>query len=154
MNPIGTYQTRQVFWFEYQQFQLEKLPTKDWVCLMTSDVRPDPVQFEKFVRHSIDNGILEFKAHGQFGENLHDSFDEIEVEMEVLEKHNPIDVMTTWHSNESLADTFWQCFFATCLPETADFDNISIVCADLTGTDRSKELKGFIERFENGWLPD
>mgnify|MGYP006304951849 FL=1 len=65
MKLIGTYQTRQVFWFDYDQFQLEELPTKDWLCLATSEIDPNDQKFEKFIRHSIDNGILEFKGHGE-----------------------------------------------------------------------------------------
>jgi hypothetical protein len=120
MKLIGTYQTRQVFWFDYGQFQLEELPTKDWLCLATSDIHPNDQKFEKFIRHSIDHGILEFKGHGEFGVELHDLFDETMTHMEIVENHEPISVMTTWHNDETLADTFWDCFFATCLPETAD----------------------------------
>lgn len=65
MTPIGTYQTRQVFWFDYYQFQLDQLPKKDWLCLATANIDPDGQKFEKFVRHSIDHGILEFKGHGE-----------------------------------------------------------------------------------------
>ena len=154
MKPIGTYQTRQVFWFDYIKLQVDQLPTKNWLCLAISDIDPIDEKFERFVRHSIDKGILEFKGHGQFGEKLHDIFDEIVTQMEVVENHEPISVMTTWHNDETLADTFWQCFFATCLPETADLDNISIICTDIEGKDRKSELKEILERFEDGWIPD
>ena len=154
MKSIATYQSRQVFWFDYEQFDLNQLPKKDWLCLATSDIDPNDQKFERLVRHSIETGILEFKGHGKFGEKLHDIFDEIMTQMEVVENHQLISVMTTCHNDESLADTFWQCFFATCLPETADLDNISIICTDLIGNDRSNELKKILERFENGWIPE
>ncbi|MDX2245968.1 MAG: hypothetical protein SF052_04270 [Bacteroidia bacterium] len=154
MKLIGTYQTRQVFWFDYDQFQLDQLPQKDWLCLATSDIDPNDQKFEKFVRHSINNGILEFKGHGEFGEKLHDLFDEIMTQMEVIENHKPISVMTTWHNDETLADTFWDCFFVTCLPETADLGNISIICTDMKGNNRTYELKTILERFEKGWIPE
>jgi hypothetical protein len=154
MKLIGTYQTRQVFWFDYDQFKLEQLPIKDWLCLATSDIDPNDDKYEKFVRYSIDNGILEFKGHGQFGEKLHEIFDEIVTQMEVVENHESISVMTTWHNDETLADTYWQCFFATCLPETADLDNISIICTDIKGNDRSEELELILTRFEEGWIPE
>jgi hypothetical protein len=154
MKLIGTYQSRKVFWFDYDQFQLDQLPKKDWLCLATSDIDPNNDKYEKFVRHSITNEILEFKGHGNFGEKLHDIFDEIMVDIEISDKVDFIDIATTWHNNETLADAFWQCFFATTLPVRADLDNISIVCADLKGTNRTNELKEILGRFENGWIPD
>ena len=154
MNPIGTYQNRKVYWFDYDQFQLDQLPTKNWVCLATSDIDPNDEKYEKFVRHSIDNEILEFKGHGEFGEKLHDLFDKIMVDIEISKNLDTIDITTTWHNNETLADTFWECFFATTLPIRADPDNISIVCTDLKGNNRTTELKGILERFKKGWIPD
>ena len=154
MKLIGTYQNRTVFWFDYDEFNLDQLPEKDWLCLATSDIDPNDKKFEEYVRHSIEHGILEFKGHGKFGEKLHDIFDEIVVQMEVVENHDPISIMTTCHNDETLADAFWQCFFVTCLPETADLDNISIVCTDLKGIDRSNELRDIIDRFETNWIPD
>jgi hypothetical protein len=154
MKEIGTYQSRKVYWFNYNQFQLDQLPTKNWLCLATSDIDPNDEKFEKFVRYGIDNGILEFKGHGLFGEKLHDLFDEIMVDIEISKSLNTIDIATTWHNDETLADAFWQCFFVTTLPTRADLDNISIVCTDIEGNDRITELKGILKRFENGWIPD
>src|SRR5690606_21888152 len=127
-----------------------QLPDKNWVCLAIADNQPDTDKFDKFVRTSISRDILEFKGHGQFGEKLHDLFDETMVIMETVEDHSEIDVMTTWHNDETLADTFWQCFFATCLPETADLENIKVICTDLDGISRVDELKGYIKEFELG----
>jgi hypothetical protein len=154
MNRIGTYQTRKVYWFDYDQFQLDQLPTKDWICLATSDIDPNDEKYEKFVRHAIDNGILEFKGHGKFGEKLHGIFDEIMVDIEISKNLDIIDIATTWHNDETLADTFWECFFATTLPNRADLNNISIICTDIKGNDRTTELKGILKRFENGWIPE
>jgi hypothetical protein len=152
MKPIGKYFDRQVFWIDYEKFP-DQLPDRDWVCLAIANNPPAIDTFETFVRTSISKNILEFKGHGQFGEKLHDLFDETMVIMETTEHHTEISVMTTWHNDETLADTFWQCFFATCLPETADFHNIRIVCTDLDGIDRCEELKDYIKEFELGWLP-
>ncbi|MBK6475166.1 MAG: hypothetical protein IPF95_10730 [Flavobacteriales bacterium] len=154
MKPIGTYSARRVFWFDYDKFQLDQLPTKNWLCLATSDIEPNKDRFEEFIRHSIDHGILEFKGHGQFGERLHDIFDEIMVDIEISRKVDFIDIGTTCHNGETLADAFWQCFFATALPVTADMDNISIVCTDIEGTDRSNEMELILGRFEKGWIPE
>lgn len=73
--------------------------------------------------------------------------------METMENHHEIGVMTTWHNDQTLADAFWQCFFATCLPDTADHDHIKIVCTDLDGINRTEELRSYIKKFETGWLP-
>jgi hypothetical protein len=152
MRSIGKYFDRQIYWLDYDKFP-NQLPDKDWVCLATANHPPDIKKFDEFVRTSIAKGILEFKGHGNFGEKLHDLFDEIMVVMETMEEHAEIGVMTTWHNDETLADVFWQCFFATCLPETTDFDNIKIVCTDIDGIDRSDDLKAYIKEFELGWLP-
>lgn len=154
MKLIGTYQNREVYWFDYNQFKLDQLPRKNWLCLATSDIDPIDGKYDKFVRHSIETKILEFKGHGKFGEKLHDIFDEIMVDIEISNNVDFIDIATTWHNDETLADVFWQCFFATTLPVRADLDNISIVCTDMQGTDRSEELKSIITRFEEGWIPE
>lgn len=153
MQFIEKYFDRQVFWLDYDKFS-DQLPDKDWVCLAISNEQPNIDTFDKFVRTSISNNILEFKGHGKFGEELHDHFDQLVTIMLTMENHKEIDVMTTWHNDEILADTFWQCFFVTCLPDTADFDNIKIVCTDLDGKNRIEELKNYIAEFELGWLPN
>ncbi|MDO1445663.1 hypothetical protein Q0590_05350 [Rhodocytophaga aerolata] len=152
MNLIGKYFGRHVFWLDYDKFG-NQLPDKDWICLAIANNEPDIDNFDTFVRTSISKNILEFKGHGHFGEKLHDLFDETMVIMETMENHNEIGLMTTWHNDDTLADTFWQCFFATCLPETADLENLKIVCTDLDGINRFDELKSYIEEFELGWLP-
>ena len=152
MQNIGKHFNRQLFWLDYDKL-IQELPESNWVCLAITNKQPDIVKFEKFVRASISNNILEFKGHGYFGEMLHDIFDETMVAMETLENHAEIDVMTTFHDDVTLADTFWQSFYATCLPETADFANIKIVCTDLDGINRIEELKSYVTEFENGWLP-
>ena len=152
MQNIGVYSDRQVFWLDYNKFA-DQLPDKDWVCLAIANTQPDVVAFDKFIRISIAKNVLEFKGHGKFGEDLHDHFDQNMLIMETMENHSEIAVMTTWHNHETLADTFWQCFFATCLPETADLNKIKIVCTDLDGLNRAEELKNYIKEFESGWLP-
>jgi hypothetical protein len=152
MDKIGQYQGRQIFWLDFAKYA-DELPEKDWLCLAISNIEPDIKEFEKFVRMSIEKDILEFKGCGKFGERLHDLFDEVVVEMEVIENHAEIGVMTTGADDDTLADTFWECFYVTCLPETADFDKIKIVCFDLDGVNRIKELQSYLNEFELGWLP-
>ena len=154
MTELKSYQSRKVIWINYNELLEGLIPESDWICLMTSSVsKPNSDKFDKFTRDAIKNGILEFKGHGEFGELLHDWFDETMVIMETMENHSAIDVMTTWHNNESLADAFWQCFFATCLPETTDYDKLKIVCTDLDGKNRNAELADYLNQFEQGWIP-
>jgi len=152
MRNIGKYFDRQIYWLDYDNIT-DQLPDKDWVWLAISTIELDIDTFDKFVRTSIAKNILKLKGHGKFGEKLHDIFDETIVEMDVIEKHPEIGVMTTCHNYETLADIFWQCFFTTYLPETADFYNIKIVFVDLDGTNRTEELQSYLKEFELGWLP-
>lgn len=152
MQKIGKYIERTIYWLDYENFA-DQLPDKNWVCLAISNNEPDIDKFEKFVRACISKNILEFKGHGKFGEKLHDIFDEIIVGMQVIENHPKINVVTTWHNDETLADVFWQCFFATSLPDTTNFDKIKIVCIDFDGIDRTEELKSYLKEIELGWLP-
>ena len=145
---------RKAVWIDYPDLVSGKMPNSDWVCLATSsESQPNFEAFDKFVRESVKNGLLEFKGHGTYGEKLHDWFDDIMSIMHVMESHKEIEIMTTWHNNQTLADAFWQCFGATCLPDEVDFDNITIVCTDLDDINRETELRTFLQRFEEGWLP-
>jgi hypothetical protein len=152
MQLIGKYFERQIYWLDYHNFS-NQFPNKDWVCLAIANQQPDIDKFEEFARTAIKHELLEFKGHGEYGEKLHDLFDEVMVVMETSEDHREIGIMTTFHDNESLADTFWQCFFSTCLPSSADHDNIKIICTDLNGVNRIEELKNYLQEFELGWLP-
>jgi hypothetical protein len=153
MTSLGKYQNREILWIDYTNYK-SAFPDNNWLCLAVANCKPNWEIFEDFIRISIAQNILEFKGSGLFGEKLHDWFDEVMNIMEIVENHKKIEVMTTWHNNETLADTFWQCFFATCLPETADFENIKIVCVDFDGIDRRNELESYIQRFESGWIPE
>lgn len=154
MKLIGNFQNRKVFWFDYKQFDLEELPSNDWISFTISDAEPDLAKFEEFARNSIAFGILEFKSQGKFGEKLHLSFDEIMVDMELTDQIHFLDIATTGDNSETLIDSFWECFFATTLPHRTNFENLSIVCMDVTGNDRSEELKTLLEKFEEGWSPE
>jgi hypothetical protein len=153
MIQLTLHQNRKVFWFDYEKFDVDKLPTKDWVCLAISNFNNDNSKFIEFVTYSIDKGIVEFKSTGKFGDKLHNIFDRIMVDIEISKGIDCINIMTTGSNDELLEDSLWQCFFATCLPNETDFDNISIVCMDLDGVDRKIELLDIIKRFDQGWIP-
>lgn len=154
MKEIGLYKNRKVFWIDYSNLLKGKIPNKNCICIATSSkTKPNINAFDVFTRKLIENKILEFKGHGVFGELLHDCFDETIVDMEVMENHPDIEIMTTWHNNQSLADAFWQCLHATCLPDDVDKNDLKIVCTDLDSINRENELKEYLNRFKNGWLP-
>ncbi|AWH86070.1 hypothetical protein HYN59_13535 [Flavobacterium album] len=153
MKLLSTYNNQKVCWIDYADLP-EQLPANNWICLAIANNVPDDDIFEAFVNASVANGLLEFKAWGKYGELLHDNFDSIVSFIEVMEGHPKIEVVTTWHNDQSLADVFWQCFFATSLPENVDLNNLTVVCTDLDGIDRSNELEEHIGQFKQGWLPE
>ena len=155
MTELGTYHNRKVIWTNYSELLNGNMPKSDWICLFTSSKsKPNYDEFDNFTRKSISNGLLEFKGHGIYGELLHDWFDETASIMVTMEKHPEIETMTTWHNDETLADVFWQCFFATCLPDETNYENLKVICIDLDGINRKQELAEYLERFKKGWLPE
>lgn len=65
----------------------------------------------------ISHGVFSVSAWGPGCERVHDIFDEVDVELRLPTGDAPFDdvVMTTWHSNESLAEAleyFWTCTIA------------------------------------------
>lgn len=153
MEYIGIHSGRKVYWWKYSEENFDELPDSDWICFAIEDGLPKSEAFEKFARMSITKNILEFKAYGKNSSNLDDWFDLAIIDMESMEDHAEIDTMTTWHDNEGLASAFWQCFYATCLPETTDYDNLKIVCFHFDNADKRKEITNHLKRFNEGWLP-
>ncbi len=154
MKHLGTHQGRTVYWLDYASWPSADLPKKDWLVFAVCNKAPDSEHFDRFARACIANEIHEFKGFGDQGSLLDDLFDWTTVIMRTMEDHPEIDVMTTWHDDESLASAFWQCFYATCLRETVDLDNVTIVCTDMDGNDLSAELQEYITRFNDGWMPE
>jgi len=153
MHEIGHFFGRRVFWADYHNIQFDNLPDKNWLCLAIANQPPVVAKFSKFARVVIDRHLLEFKGAGRYGEKLHHLFDETMVDLELEERRPFIDIGTTGSSDESLDDTFWQCFFATTLPVTTDYDDLKIICIDLDSVDRRDELLNYIKKFELGWCP-
>jgi hypothetical protein len=152
MTYLGEHINRKVYWWNYGQDNHEEWPDKDWICFAIADVPVTVDAFDKFARHAIKKGIAELIAYGKCSEQIHDLFDEIAVEMEVMEQHAEVDVMTTWHE-EGIASAFWQCFYVTCLPDTADLKNLKIICLDFNSKDQKEKLKDFLIKFNEGWIP-
>ncbi len=152
MEYLGEHKGRKVYWWTYTD-DYDDLPNSNWICFAMTDTSPGYDLYCKFIRAAIDRNILEYKVHGFFSEKLHDEFDEIIVVMEVLENHDDIHTTTTWHDSEGPASGFWQCFYATIFPPATDCDDLKIVCLHFDNADKRNEIKGYLKRFNNGWLP-
>ena len=152
MQYIGRFSGKQIYWLDYSKFD-GQFPGKNLVCLAVTNGKPDVDKFDQFVRATISSGILEFKAHGKCSELLHDLFDDTTIVMTDVEGFSEIEVVTTWHNDETLAETFWQCFFATSYSNKVSNDEVKIFCTDLDGVERSEELRKYIKKFERGWMP-
>ena len=153
MEYLGEHSGRKVFWCKYPDENFNEFPDNDWICFAMVDGLPDREAFEKFAKAAINKNILEFKAYGNDSSMLDDWFDETMVVMETMENHPEIEVMTTWHNNEGLASAFWQCFYATCLPEKTEYYNLKIVCVHFNNIDVRENFRNYIKQFNDGWLP-
>jgi len=153
MEYLGEHSDRKVYWWQYADENFNVLPDNDWICFAMEDDLPSREAFGKFARWAIGKNILEFKAYGPNSSILDDWFDETMVIMEMDENRPEIDVMTTWHSNEGLASAFWQCFYATCLPDTTNYKNLKIVCFHFNDIGVRENFKNYIKQFNDGWLP-
>jgi hypothetical protein len=124
------------------------MPTNNRACLTTSSGETEMTKFCYWAKDALSKGILEFKGHGKDGELLHDLFDQVMVQIEMDKGLVTIDVYATWHTNESLKDTFWQCFYAATLSAEVEYGQLKIVCADLSGINRSNELVNYLKESE------
>jgi hypothetical protein len=152
MEYIGEHSDRKVFWWHYSAETLEELPEKNWICFAIEDGLQEGEMLEKFVRTSVQKNILEFKAFGKQSSKLDDFFDGVVVLMELVENYSETNIMTTWHDSEGLASAFWQCFHATCVSEVENED-LTIVCFHLENKSLKEDLKLFVNKFNEGWLP-
>ena len=138
-----------MLWIPYRELLDGIMPSDNWICLATATNAVDLDAFGKWVQSAVEQGLLEFKGHGTQGELLHDTFDMTMVHMEIDGGHDTIEVTTTWHNAETLRDVLWQCFFATALPDHADYDRLCVVCTDMDDSDRSSELTAYIHDFQD-----
>lgn len=144
MEYIGKYYERNVYYFD---LVLEAVNTVDqfdnWICFAIASKPYPKEKAEAFIRNALLNGVLEFKAQGHYGEDLHILGDLTMVSLEVDEGYPVFDVMTTGDATTNLANAFWECFFATALPDRADYDHLKILCVSFDGTDYLTELKNY-----------
>ena len=154
MKLIKNQHGHDVFWWDFENSSLGSLPKENWVCLIVANTRPDINKFCAFVKFTIDNGIVSFISCGKFGEFLQGLFDEIIDELEVLENKTQINVMTTWHNDESLSKVLWQAIEVGYLPESSDRDSYKLVCANINERNLSSEILSYLDKFDEGWIPD
>jgi len=154
IDKIGIHFSKTVYYIELEKHYSEPLPIDNWVCFAISNHDFDIYQFETFSKNAISNGLLEFKAQGTMGESLHHQFDEIMVRLEINEGKPFINICTTGDNDSDLANAFWECFYASTIPEDADWENINIVCVSVDGMDYKQELESLKVKFETGWIPD
>ena len=150
MEYIGEYQSREVYWFDYSKLVECDFPWKRWMCLVTANDEIDVDIFEVFVRKAVKEGIVEFKSQGNLASKLHELFDHIVVCIEIEENlSEPSDIITTWHTDETVEDVLEQFFYATKYSLNEKYRSVPVVCTDLNEVDRRKELQMYLERFNN-----
>jgi hypothetical protein len=154
LTYLGHHKANEVYYYSFGLHELESLPRSHWVCLGIVNQNFDKNFFEEFILFSASNGLLEFKAQGNFGELMHDIFDEVILEYEFQEEVET-DIMTTWRNNgpNDLADSFWGSFYANVLPEGVQQNQLKIICIGFDGMDYSDTLKNLLDRINEGWIP-
>jgi len=153
MQKIGKYHERETYYLELEEGYENHLPNGNWICFAIANEKPKSDELEKFIRNSIKNDLLEFKGQGKFGGYLHLSFDEEMVSMEVIENHPEIETMTTGNNEDDLANSFWECYGATCLPEKANYDKLKVICVSFDQNNYSMKLRNILKKFNRKWLP-
>jgi len=152
-EKIGKHFDKNIFYFDFNNYPANVLSIENWVCFAISNHKLPKQKFKTFVKNAIESDLLEFKAQGKFGEDLHNEFDSTMVDLEV-EKNIPIiDICTTGDNETDLARAFWECFYASIIPQAADWENINIVCINIDGKDYKNSLIDLINRFDTGWIP-
>ena len=155
MELIGQHKTNYVYYFLPDKEPFDNLPKENWICLGIANQEFDKPLFGRFIKHSIYSGLLEFKGQGEFGEKLHDWFDEEVVNLEVMEEIPETDVMATWYNGEenNLTNAIWGCFYVQILPEGTNASETKVVCIPFDGLDYKNELTTIIEQLNSGWVP-
>src|SRR5690606_33144227 len=125
---------RETFYVQFDELNIDQLPISNWVCFAIANEEPNKNQLSEFIRTCIKKDLFEFKGFGIYGDYLHTTFDLEMTKMEVDEGHPEIEIMTTGNNDTDLSNAFWECYFATCLPEKTDYDNVKIICVNFDNT--------------------
>jgi hypothetical protein len=132
------------------------LPKSNWFGFAIANNDFDDSEsslINNYLRYSINNGLLAFHGQGLFGGKIHLTLDLIITQMEINENHSEIDITTIGDNDTDLANGFWACYGASCLPDSADYDTVKLVCTSFDDINCKDNLKSLLQRFNNGWLP-
>ncbi len=154
MEHCGNFQERTVYYLCLDSEANSVVEQMDnWICFAIASGQYPKDKAVNFIRHTLLGGMLEFKAQGAHAEELHLLCDSTMVSLEVDEGHPIFDIVTTGSASTDLANAFWECFFATVLPDRADYDDLKVVCVSFDGTNYRSRIDGLLDRFEEGWVP-
>ena len=156
MDYIGQYFGFETYYLDIDEEDFNAvIPENNWFCCaITNNENYDKSLVDKFIRLAIDRNILSWHGLGKYGGSLHLAFDLTITEMEVNENHPEIDVCTIGDSSENIADQFWGCFGASCLPGTVvDYSIVKLICLSFDRYNYKYELTEYINKFNDGWLP-
>jgi hypothetical protein len=155
MEFLGKHNTNEVYYFIPEREPLDDLPKENWMCIGIANAEFDQELFDKFIKHSVYSGLMEFKGAGALGEKLHDCFVEEIVYLEIIEECPETDVMTSWYKEgeSEFANAVWGCFYANVLPDGVDAEKTKLVCVPFDGLDYKEQLATVIGRLNAGWMP-
>jgi hypothetical protein len=155
MEFLGKHNTNEVYYFVPEREPLDNLPKENWVSLGIANGEFDQSPFDKFIKHSVYSGLMDFKGVGILGKKLHDSFDEQIVYLEVVEEYPETDVMTSWYDDgeNEFSNAVWGCFYANILPEGIDAAQTKVICVPFDGLDYKEQLAAIVKRLNDGWRP-
>jgi hypothetical protein len=157
MEYLGKHYNFETYYLSIDEEDINMvLPKKNWYCcaIANSDF-DDQVnsRIHNFIRTSIDRDILSWHGLGKYGQKLHLTFDLIMTQMEIEYNHSEIDVTTVGEENIDIADGFWNCYGASCLPERAEYETVKLICVSFDNHNYKEELKNLINKFNADWLP-
>lgn len=155
MYLIGQHKEKQVYYFDLEKDDLQNLPKENWTAIGIVNGAYKKHLFEKFVKHNVYSGLLEFKSQGKYGETLHNHFDEQIVELEIIEGYPETDIMTTWYRGEKndLPNALWDSFNISFAPDSIDSARTKIICISMDGQSYQDTVQAILARLNEGWIP-
>lgn len=155
MKLIGQYKNNLVYYFDLTSENMKELPKENWIIIAIANNDYNAMLFDNIVKYSMSNNLLEFKAQGQHGKNMHDEFDEKIVVLEVIENYPETEIMTKWYgrTTNDLGNAFWDWCNTPIVPIGIDNLSTKIVCISIDGNDYYKMINDIIKDLSDGWEP-
>jgi hypothetical protein len=60
MEYIGKHLKRKVYYVNYQELDINKIPYPDWICFAMANEKPDDTKLTEFVQIVLKKDVLEF----------------------------------------------------------------------------------------------